>query len=231
MHNIVELDNALKLANLTKKQVSAEYIQEIVKDMGYSETVADDERGYALTLYCGPAEKQGHWPKVIVLTETAQLNRFIDQVSEDTGKPIKDSYVFPDNPNYVDELWALLEPIRTELRSWFEDFANNNGVSFERLKTLCDDVQPKIIAAHATDDPWQPNMGMTFGKSSSLRSFVLAKHIIWPIFRHEGEMFRRIDKCSECDNFFFAERMGRETCSNACRNRKFQRLRKEADNG
>jgi len=240
----------IKLANLTKEALTADYVQEIIRAIEYRVTMGDDERGYAVSLLLPPkgepeggcpeskyGEDPGAWkkyreeysPTEVVLTETRELNRFAYGEREETKTPPIFNAVFPGEPNYLEKLWEAVLPAKAELAFWFGEFSENR-VPYERLVEICRDIKPRVIAYSQTENIWAPNIGMVFSEKSDLRSFVLGKAIVWPFFRGEGELFQRIRRCPVCSLFFYAERLGREFCGDACRNKNFRRQKEQSKN-
>ena len=228
----------LKIANLTKKNLTAKYVQGIVQEMEYR-NLPDDKYGYA-TFLCdfnrltishtkpddtAVIETPAPDAQIVVLTETKELNRSLTKGSAPPNMQfIFERSIFPGQPGYDEKLLGFMEPIKQELGFWCENFSEGR-VPFDRLQKMCTELNPRIVVRHETLSSWNPYFDIDLGPLANFKNFVLSRFLIAPFFRGEGESFQRIKKCPVCGSFFFAERLGRGFCSNACRNKKYRGLK------
>ena len=239
----INLVNLIR-GNFTNDYLAAGYVQNFIREIGYRTSLADDERGgYAITLKIpakeehpesldAPYGKGSLWKEYrekfcetdVVVTETRETNRFAYEQQDGTKQPPYYNAIFPGEPGFSEKLWEAISPARDELTFWFEEFSQER-VSFNRLKTLCEELKPRIIAYSEEEDKWSPNMGLSFPQNNDLRSYALTHCIISSFFRGEGHNFERIKRCRFCEKFFWEGRKGREFCSDGCRN-KNSRLQK-----
>ncbi len=203
------LEFAIAIANMARKECTAEYVQELIKEHGYYCSMAGEKLGYEEFFH----DKDGKW---IILS------------SLETYQSIKDSspgrVVMPYEANYELALWTEISRIQDELILWFDDFIEGI-VPFERLSNLCNDISPKVIVYGPGADQWHPDMGMTFS-SKTLFDYILSREIIWPFFRKEGGSFKRVRKCPECGKYFYAEDTRKVFCSGQCKGLNFYRAKK-----
>lgn len=210
---------ALEIANMTEKRCTPEELVRLMAIHKIYRTEAGERQGFDTSF----ATEQGN---VYLTLPEPGIVKMVNRYRSDPDCDHQHDVLLPSDEGYRQKLWERVRAIRDEIRSWFDDFIENECVDFQRVKDCMKDMTIKVVAYAETDDPWQPDMGMSFDHGT-LKSYIISHEIIWTLYRNAGNEFQRIRRCPECGKYFYAKDLRKVFCSTKCRNANAYKLRKE----
>lgn len=203
------LELALAIANMKKTDCTSNNLINIFAKNGVYWT----ERGKEIGFDTSFSTKNYH----VALMENDPLCKLYARNKSDLDKETRDKYIIPGENDYENKIQKAVGQVRKEIRTWLEYIVENNGIDYQRLKGFLDKNKMAIVAFSETDNPFQPNIGISYGLPE-LENYIIAREFIWPIFKHEGDRLSRLRQCPECNDFFFASDIRSVYCSRKCRN-------------
>lgn len=203
------LELALSIANMKKDDCTSNNLINIFAKNGVYWT----ERGKEIGFDTSFSTKNYH----IALIENDSLCKLYDRNENDLDKETKDKYIIPKKNDYEQKLQKAIGQVRKEIRTWLEYIVENNGIDYQRLKVFLEENKIAITAFSKTDNPFQPDIGISY-RLPELENYIIAREIVYPIFKHDGDIFSRLRQCPECKDYFYADDIRSIYCSRKCRN-------------